>query len=96
MPRRRPTIWLKLTAAACLAGGVLLVTMPTSACPMCSESVPEGDSAAGTDNGPSNTAKGYFWSILFMMAAPFTLAGGAGVVLYLTLRKADPVVNAGA
>ncbi len=45
----------------------LLTPAPASACPSCKEAVAEGAVEA------SSLARGYNWSILFMIAVPFTM-----------------------
>ena len=68
----------------------------TEACPSCKQVVPtegdrpggDGDSALGFDEALARTAgRGYNYSILLMMAAPFVLAAAFGGILYLVIRK---------
>ena len=52
------------------------------ACPNCKEGLAEGDAASQA------MAKGYFYSILFMMAMPFVLIGSFGSAAYFSIRRA--------
>lgn len=52
------------------------------ACPNCKYALEENDPAK---NG---LAKGFFWSILFMMAMPFALVTGFSGYMYLLVRRA--------
>ena len=73
MPRR----WLAMTTIALL---FLLAFWPdvASACPNCK------DSLSQNDPGRTGMVQGYFWSILFMLAMPFTLTVAIGsYFLYL-------------
>ncbi len=51
------------------------------ACPTCKN---------GLANDPStaNIARGYFWSIIFMMSMPFLILTGLGSYFYYEIRKA--------
>ena len=60
---------------------------------MCSESLPAGSvkSEGMSDNpqaaaAPPNLAQGFYYSILFMLAVPFTHMGGVGVAAYVLSR----------
>src|SRR5688572_27051236 len=76
----------------------LTLAASASACPMCAESLPTkadptkpqtlSDNPAGAPTG--NLAQGFYYSILFMLAVPYTLLAGGGVALYYAMRK--PVV----
>ena len=52
------------------------------ACPGCKQAL---DTAEGEQ---ANMVNGYFWSILFMLAMPFTLIGLFSGSMYLAVRKA--------
>ncbi len=60
---------------------VVAVASVAEACPGCKQALAEGDSG-------QNVAKGYFWSILFMMAMPFTIVGTFGTCAYFQVRRA--------
>ena len=69
-----------LTAAAALLLIVLYCSV-ADACPNCSSGLAEQ-----SDGG--DMVAGYFWSILFMMAMPFTIFTAIGGYMYLEVRKA--------
>jgi hypothetical protein len=79
--RYEPVIVRWLTAAAVLAL-VLLVVSVAAACPNCKEGLAQND-----PHGQS-IAAGYYYSILFMMAMPFTILGTFGSLAYLSIRRA--------
>lgn len=60
---------------------VLCVT-PLLACPNCK------DTLAGHDPAASGMAKGYFYSILFMLGMPITILSSLGAYFYLLVRRA--------
>ena len=51
------------------------------ACPGCKDALAENDPQH------AQMVRGYFWSILFMMAMPFALAGTFGTFCYLEIRR---------
>ena len=61
---------------------VLLITSVASACPGCKDAIDEADPTG------AQVARGYFWSILFMMSMPFALLGTFGAYCYLEVRRA--------
>jgi len=61
----------------------------SEACPTCK------DGLAAADSQGANIARGYFYSILLMIAMPFTLAGSFGLYVWREFRRqqqAEPVV----
>jgi len=66
----RKYVWLlALVAALSLVGKV-------SACPNCKEAIAAQDEVAGREFKETTFMKnGYNWSVMFMMAMPFTLLG---------------------
>ena len=52
-----------------------------TACPNCKDGL-----ADGTNN--SNLVRGFGWSIIFMMSAPFLILGGLGGYFYYEICKA--------
>ena len=61
---------------------VLLVAVQVvDACPGCKDALSENDPQH------ARMVRGYFWSILFMMAMPFTIAGTFGTFFYLEVRR---------
>ena len=84
---------IALTNSPCLrvsvvriAAAVLLISaalaQPALACPNCKDSFAEQGA-----NG-KNLARGFYWSILFMMGTPFAILGGFSGYMYLEVRKA--------
>ena len=75
-PYFRPALMLlMLVAVATAATGAL-------ACPTCKEGLAENDPSA------QSMARGYFFSILFMMSMPFVIIGTFGGAAYLSIRRA--------
>lgn len=71
-----------------VVGVVLLIAGAVEACPTCK------DGLAAADSQGANIARGYFYSILLMLAMPFTLAGSFGLYVWREFRRqqqADPV-----
>ena len=73
--KRLATIALALIA-------LLLVATVAQACPGCKEAIAENDLQG------QRVARGYFWSILFMMSMPFTILGTFGTYCYVEVRRA--------
>lgn len=77
---------LRTIATASVLGLALMPTDEARACPNCKEAVAN---QAGGD--AARLADGYSWSILVMMAMPFTLLGtGAFLVVRAVRRGALP------
>lgn len=71
-------------AAIPFAGAVVILTVGmavASACPTCKDSVNTSDPDG------LNLARGYFFSILLMLAMPFTLAGSFGCYVWREMRR---------
>lgn len=67
-----------------VAVAVVVVTLwsaAASACPTCKDSVDTSDPDG------LNLARGYFFSILIMLAMPFTLAGSFGCYVWREMRR---------
>jgi hypothetical protein len=60
---------------------MLLASSIAEACPTCKAAL-ESNSSGG------NLIKGYFWSIMFMMATPFAILGCFSGYMYNEVRKA--------
>lgn len=60
---------------------VLVVAADAFGCPNCKDGVNTSDPAG------LNVARGYFYSILFMLAMPFTLAGSFGAYVWREMRR---------
>ena len=61
----------------------LVVALPSVvlACPTCKQTLAEAS------NNP-NLVRGYGWSIMFMMSAPFLILAGLGSYFYYEIRRA--------
>jgi hypothetical protein len=70
---------LMIVAGAVL--GLLFVGADAFGCPNCKDAFATGDTDA------VNVARGYFYSILLMLAMPFTLAGTFGAYVWREMRK---------
>lgn len=93
MKPRRPI--LRTFAAALIAGAftcaALAPASPAFACPNCKESLPDGtreDGSGQPGDGGANVAGGFAWSVVFMMAMPFTLVAAAGGAVWYFHRRA--------
>jgi len=69
----RGTLWL-----AVVAGGRL-----AAACPLCAENL--SNDVYGKN--PSALGRGFFWSIIFMMALPFLTVGFVALRIVIAHRK---------
>ena len=74
--RRRIAWWCLALAAACA-----VVASEAVACPNCKDAV------ATADPEGMNVARGYFYSILLMLAMPFLLAGSFGIYVWREMRR---------
>lgn len=71
-----------LTSMLCiLVVGFMLSAAEAWGCPTCKDGV------AATDDAANNVARGYFYSILLMLAMPFTLASCFGVYVWREYRR---------
>lgn len=61
---------------------ILMTAADVLACPTCKDGIAESDPTSQAQ------ARGYFYSILFMMAMPFVLIGTFGGAAYLSIRRA--------
>jgi uncharacterized paraquat-inducible protein A len=71
--------WVMVALAIAL---VLLIASVAAACPNCKEGLAQNDPQG------QSIAAGYYYSILFMMAMPFTVLGTFGGLAYLSIRRA--------
>jgi uncharacterized paraquat-inducible protein A len=80
-PHFAPVIarWMLIALAIAL---VLLIASVAAACPNCKEGLAQNDPQG------ESIAAGYYYSILFMMAMPFTVLGTFGGLAYLSIRRA--------
>ena len=77
---------LRLTANSVgILAMLLLVLLAGEAlgCPTCKDGVAESDPEG------MNLARGYFYSILIMLAMPFTLAGSFGAYVWREMRRQE-------
>src|SRR5262249_2154219 len=74
---------LVLLLAAAIAPAV------ASACPLCKEAKSDTDYPGGTASLP----RGFYYSILLMVAAPFAVVGGLGLKIFLAPRRAWAAVS---
>ena len=79
--RSRIIVWSFLLIV-CLA-----ISTETLGCPGCK------DGLAAADSEGANIARGYFYSILLMMAMPFTLAGSFGLYVWRETRRQQQANN---
>jgi len=72
---------LGLVLVACFVLAVALFVGDVSACPNCKDGVNTSDPDG------LNLARGYFYSILLMLAMPFTLAGSFAAYVWREVRR---------
>ena len=80
-----------------LAGRIALVVLLiavllpalAAACPLCKDAKADTDYAGGSASLP----KGFYYSILLMVAAPFAVVGGLAFRIYLARRRAPSVAR---
>lgn len=78
-----------LRLAAVVVAVVALVAAEALGCPNCKDAV---DTA---DPDGLNMARGYFYSILLMLAMPFTLVGSFGCYVWREMRRQERSRNGG-
>ena len=71
------------TAKICLFVLIAVIAVGSDAwgCPTCKDGLQAADSEG------ANIARGYFYSILLMIAMPFTLAGSFGLYVWREMRR---------
>lgn len=74
-----------LTIGLLCAVSTLLFAGVAEACPNCKNAIAE-DAAGGGATG--DMARGFYYSILFMMSMPFLLIGSFTSIMYVQVRKA--------
>jgi hypothetical protein len=79
--RNRFVVWSFLLIV-CLA-----ISSDVLGCPTCK------DGLAAADSEGANIARGYFYSILLMIAMPFTLAGSFGLYVWRETRRLQQANN---
>lgn len=79
--------WALIALAVAL---MLFIASVAAACPTCKEGLAQNDPQG------QSLAAGYYYSILFMMAMPFTILGTFGSLAYLSIRRAQKDADADA
>jgi hypothetical protein len=69
--------------------GALLAAADAFGCPNCKDAVDTSDPEG------LNLARGYFYSILLMLAMPFTLAGSFGCYVWREMRRQRRALDEG-
>jgi hypothetical protein len=96
-PSPRAVVWLSVSPVLLAAALVVLLMGVAVACPNCKDGVDTSDPDG------LNLARGYFFSILLMLAMPFTLVGSFGCYVWREVRRqrraeaaaaAEPVTDA--
>jgi heme/copper-type cytochrome/quinol oxidase subunit 2 len=78
-----------MAAVLCAAIAIVLVLSGVaSACPTCKENLAH-------DPATANLARGFYYSILFMVSMPFVIFGGMSAYFYWEVRKAKAQQAAG-
>lgn len=72
----------RFTLALLVVSVIMLSATDVLGCPTCKDGIAENDPASAAQ------AKGYFYSILFMMAMPFLILGTFGSAAYLSIKRA--------
>jgi uncharacterized paraquat-inducible protein A len=81
-PRYEPAI-VRWALVAMVIALILMIASVAAACPNCKEGLAQNDPQG------QSVAAGYYYSILFMMAMPFTILGTFGSLAYLSIRRAQ-------
>jgi hypothetical protein len=71
-----------LPAVAALLLVAVLLPALAAACPLCKEAVSDADRA-----GSASVWRGMYWSILFMIGAPFAMVGAMILLIRRTRRR---------
>jgi hypothetical protein len=87
---RVPVAGIVRLAIACVVAACLLAAADAWACPNCKDAV---DTA---DPDGMNLARGYFYSILIMLAMPLTLVGSFGIYVWREMRRQERLGTGGA
>jgi hypothetical protein len=78
--RLRSTLLVSVVLTVALAAFSTVLSSTAQACPGCKEAINEQS---------QQIARGYSYSILFMMPIPFIILGSFGGYVYYTIRKRD-------
>ena len=71
----------KLALCCAALAVVLVMTSAASACPTCRDDLAQNPATA-------NLARGFYYSILFMVSMPFVIFGSLSAYFYYEVRKA--------
>jgi heme/copper-type cytochrome/quinol oxidase subunit 2 len=71
----------KIIAAVLSLAVLVLLAGVAEACPTCKDQM-------AADPAAANIARGYFWSILFMLSMPILILTGLGSYFYWEVRRA--------
>ncbi|HYB53717.1 MAG TPA: hypothetical protein VEG84_07615 [Thermoanaerobaculia bacterium] len=76
---------MRRAALVVLAAVLIAVLVPAllSACPLCKDAKSDTDYPGGSASLP----KGFYYSILLMVSAPFAVVGGLALRIYLARRR---------
>ncbi|MFM8734482.1 MAG: hypothetical protein ACKOC8_04725 [Pirellulales bacterium] len=78
---QRATGWRSWVGAGVAVAACVLLAADAWGCPNCKDAVNTSDPEG------LNIARGYFYSILLMLAMPFTLAGTFGAYVWREMRR---------
>jgi len=78
-----------VVAVVAAAWVIVLLAADASACPNCKDAVNTADPDG------LNMARGYFYSILIMLAMPFTLVGTFGCYVWREMRRQERARSGG-
>lgn len=82
LARARGAIFSRHAITLLVFVAVFAAATTAIACPTCKDGI------AGADASSQAMARGYFYSILFMMAMPFVIIGTFGGAAYVSIRRA--------
>ncbi len=82
IPRRSLLTFARYAITLIVLVAVVTAATTTFACPTCKEGLAKDNPSAQA------MARGFFFSILFMMAMPFVIIGTFGSAAYLSIRRA--------
>jgi len=93
----KSSTWVRFGFAALAVAVLWQLATPLLACPACKEAVRQAaeGSAGGVDgSGNAGLGRGFFWSILTMLAVVYGLAGVGIYAVVRLIRKSQRAQNA--
>ncbi len=78
--------------AAILVLAALLLPALAAACPLCKDATPDAE----TPGGSASLGRGFYYSILLMIAAPWTAVGTVAFLIFRRRRRDRAALEAGA